>query len=105
MIVHFSSSKDEKILCNERLLNRHYNKSHATRIKSRLTELQNANNLGEIPQIPPPRRHKLTGEYKDCWGIDFSPNYRIILEPHGSFDITDLSTITEVKILKLEDYH
>lgn len=105
MRLHFSSSKDEKILSNERLLNRHYNKSHATRIKSRLTELQNANNLSEIPQVPPPRRHKLSGDLKDCWGIDYSPNYRIIIEPYGSFNINDLTTITEVKILMLEDYH
>ncbi len=105
MILHYNSSKDEKILCNERLLNKHYKKAHAIRIKSRLTELQSANNLSEIPQIPPPRRHKLSGDLKDCWGIDYSPNYRIIIEPYGSFDINDLTTIIEIKILKLEDYH
>lgn len=105
MILHFNSSKDEKILGNERLLNRHYNKSHANRIKSRITELQSANNLSEIPQIPPPRRHKLSGELNNCWGVDYSPNYRIIIEPYGLFNIDDLTTITEIKILKLEDYH
>jgi len=105
MILHFSTSKEEKILCNERLLNRHYNKVHAIRIKSRLTELQGANNLSEIPQIPPPRRHKLKGDFNDCWGIDYSPNFRIIIEPYGIYDIDDLTTITEVKILTLEDYH
>lgn len=105
MILHFNSSKDEKILCNERLLHRHYNKAHAKRIKSRLTELQSANNLGEIPQVPPPRRHKLKGEYADCWGIDYSPNYRIIIQPCGKYDINMLDTIKEVRILKLEDYH
>lgn len=105
MKIYYNSSKEQKVLCNERLLYRHYNKQHATRIKSRLTELQSANNLGEIPQIPPPRRHKLNGEYKDCWGIDYSPNYRIIIKPFGFFDINDLSTITEIKIIKLEDYH
>lgn len=105
MKLHFSSSKDEKILCNERLLYRHYNKSHANRIKARLTELRQANNLSEIPQVPPPRRHKLTGEFKDCWGIDYSRNFRIVIQPFGSFDINDLETITEVKILMLEDYH
>lgn len=105
MKLHFNSSKDQKILCNERLLNRHYNKRHATCIKSRLTELQSANNLGEIPQVPPPRRHKLSGQLKNCWGIDYSPNYRFIIEPYGIYDINDLTTITEIKIIKLEDYH
>ena len=105
MIVHYNSSKDEKILCNERLLYKNYKKEHAKKIQSRLTELEAANNLGEIPQIPPPRRHKLRGEYQMCWGIDYSPNYRIIIEPYGTYNIDDLTTITEIKILKLEDYH
>ncbi len=105
MRIHFSSTKIEKILTNERLINRNYNKEHAKRIKSRLTELQSARNLSEIPQTPPPRRHKLNGDYRDCWGIDYSRNFRIIIEPMGNFDINDLSTITEVKIVTLEDYH
>lgn len=105
MIVHYNCSKDEKILTNERLINKHYNKAHANRIKSRITELQSANNLNEIPQCPPPRRHKLSSNMQNCWGIDYSPNYRIIVEPYGSFDINDLTTITEIKILRLEDYH
>ena len=105
MELHYRSSKDEKILCDERLLHRYYKKAHANNIKSRLTELEGANNLSEIPQIPPPRRHKLNGKYNDCWGIDYSPNYRIIIEPCGIYDINDLTTITQIKILALEDYH
>ncbi|BDS16172.1 hypothetical protein JUM001_04060 [Clostridium perfringens] len=105
MRISFSSNKTEKILTNERLIDRRYNKEHAKRIKSRLTELRSAKNLNEIPQTPPPRRHKLNGEYKNCWGVDYSRNFRIVLEPIGNFDINDLSTITEVKIIALEDYH
>lgn len=105
MKIYFSSSKDEKILTNERLINKKYNRDDAKRIKSRMMELRSARNLGEIPQTPPPRRHKLSGNYRNSWGIDYSKNCRIIIEPYGEFDIEDLSSITEIKIINLEDYH
>ncbi|WP_455819590.1 hypothetical protein [Clostridium butyricum] len=105
MILYYKSTKDQKILSNERLLYKNYKKVHADKIKSRLTELKAANNLNEISTTPPPRRHKLGGGYDDCWGIDYSPNYRIIIKPCGTYDINDLTTITEIKILALEDYH
>lgn len=104
MILHYASTRDEKIFRNERLIKKYYGKD-STKISIRLTEFQAANNLGEIPDTPPPRRHKLQGNRKNCWGIDYSKNYRFILEPYGDFDINDLSTIVEVKIVSLEDYH
>ena len=45
-------------------------------------ELRAANNLSEIPDCPPPRRHKLSGNLKDYWGIDYSKNYRFIIRPY-----------------------
>lgn len=104
MVLHYSSNKDKKIFQNERLIKKYYGKD-GEKISNRLSELRAANNLYEIPSVPPPRRHKLDGDKKNCWGIDYSPNDRIIIEPVGEFDIEDLKTITEVKIICLEDYH
>lgn len=104
MILHYASSKDEKIFQNERLIKKYYGKD-GENIINRLSELRAANNLEEIPPVPPPRRHKLSNNMKNCWGIDYSKNDRIIIEPAGEFDIEDLKTITEIKIIKLEDYH
>lgn len=104
MIIHYDSKKLEKILTNPRLLKKYYGNDFS-RISNRLSEMRAANNLEEIPETPPPRRHKLAGNYKECWGIDYSKNDRIIIAPTGEFDINDLSTITEVTILNLEDYH
>lgn len=61
--------------------------------------------MAEIPEVPPPRRHKLEGRYKNCWGIDYSKNDRIIIQPVGDYDINDLTTITEILIVVLGDYH
>lgn len=104
MIIHYSSKKDKKILESERLIRIHYGKA-STNLINRLSELRAANSLQEIPQVPPPRRHKLKGDKKDCWGIDYTKNHRIIVQPCGIYDINDLRSIKEIKIVGLEDYH
>lgn len=104
MKILYSSKKLEKILTNPRLLKRYYSNDYS-RIMNRLSELKAANSLAEIPTTPPPRRHKLKGELSGKWGIDYSANHRIVLCPAGKYDINDLSTITEIIILSLEDYH
>jgi len=40
-----------------------------------------------------------------CWGINYSRNDRIIIRPIGEFDINDISSIVQVEIVDLEDYH
>lgn len=102
--LHYMSKRDEKVFQNERLILREYNKL-ADKIMNRLSELRAAESLEDIPNVPPPRRHKLTGNYQNCWGVDVSKNQRIVIEPYGDFDIMDLKTIKEVKIVKIEDYH
>lgn len=104
MLIKYSSNKLEKILTDDRLIKKYYSNDY-NRIKNRLSEMKAANNLSEIPDCPPPRRHKLSGNLKDYWGIDYSKNYRFIIRPVGEFDINDLSSICEIEIIDLEDYH
>ena len=104
MEIHYSSNRDKKIFQSERLIIREYSKL-ARNVMNRLSELRVAECLADIPNTPPPRRHKLTNNYERCWGIDVSKNHRIVIEPYGEFDVNDLTTIREIKILKVEDYH
>lgn len=104
MEIYYSSNKDEKILSNERLIKKHYSNDY-TKIMNRLSELRAANHLGEIPEVPPPRRHKLKGDFDGHWGIDYSKNDRFVIAPYGTYNIDDLSTIVAIKIISLEDYH
>ena len=104
MRISYSTSRLEKILTNERLIKRHYTKQHI-RLRNRISELRAAVSLADIPSDPPPRRHKLTGSLKGCWGIDISRNFRIIIKPQGSYDEHDLNTITDCLIIDIEDYH
>ena len=104
MVIYFSSGKQQRILGDERLLRKHYGKL-ADKIMIRLAELEAASSLEDIPSVPPPRRHKLAGNKSDQWGIDVSKNYRIVLEPYGQWEKDNLSTVREVRILDVEDYH
>ncbi|KOO48143.1 type II toxin-antitoxin system RelE/ParE family toxin [Priestia koreensis] len=104
MDILYASNKLEKILTNERLIKREYT-SFYQKVINRMSELRAANNLNEIPHDPPPRRHKLSGEYANCWGIDVSKNYRIILRPVENVDEMDAKLISAIEILKIEDYH
>lgn len=105
MNIKYKNKKLEKILNNERLLYQNYKKSEAIKIMSRMTEIRAAHCLADIPTTPPPRRHKLDNNKDGMWGIDYSVNDRIIIEPIGDFDENDLTTITDIKIVSLEDYH
>lgn len=104
MVLHYSTRKMGRILTSLRLIRKYYSNDY-DRLTNRLSELRAANNLSEISELPPPRRHKLNGEYKYCWGIDYSKNDRIVVKPEGEFCIDDLATITEIEIVTLGDYH
>lgn len=104
MIIHYSSRGDEKIFNSERLIKKYYTKDFSG-ITNRLSELRAANSLNDIPTIPPPLRHKLHGNYADCWGIRYSPNDRFVVRPYGTYDINDLTSINEITIVSTEDYH
>ncbi len=104
MVIHYSTKKLEKTLTNLRLIRKEYSQ-HYNNVINRLSELETANSLENISYLPPPRRHKLNGNLKNCWGIDYSKNMRIVITPIGSYEITNLATIIEIKILCLEDYH
>lgn len=95
----------KKILTNERIIHAVYVKELAIKIINRLSELRAANSLADIPEVPPPRRHKLMGNYAGCWSIMLSVNYRLIISPTGIYDYEDITSITEISIVDIVDYH
>lgn len=104
MKLYYSTKKLEKILRDNRQIKKYYPREY-NKIVNRLSELIVANNLSEIPHVPPPRRHKLFGDKEGCWGIDYSPNFRIIIKPVNEFSIDDLTTMTDIMVISLENYH
>ncbi|MCO4851737.1 type II toxin-antitoxin system RelE/ParE family toxin [Bacillus vallismortis] len=104
MKISYATKKLEKILTNERLVKKEYTLFYK-KVINRISEIRVANNLDEIPHVPPPRRHKLDGDYNNCWGIDISKNFRIVLRPIGDWDESELKSINEIEILSIGDYH
>lgn len=103
MEINYRSNKLKKTLSNERLMKKYYPNIH-NNLKSRLTELSSASNLAMISHVPPPRRHKLLGNYKDCWAVDVSNNQRLIFSPVNE-NVTNVSDITQIIIERIKDYH
>lgn len=97
------ANKLKKAFKSERELNATYGKELARNILKRISVLECANSLAMVPDVPPTRRHKLTGKFKGCWGIDISKNYRLIIKP--IVETENLSEIKEVDIIDIVDYH
>lgn len=104
MEIEYKSNKLKKILSDPRLIKRYHSDIYITLI-NRLSELKSVNNLSLISILPPPRRHKLSGEYTNCWSIDVSKNQRLIIKPHDSQIGFNDTEINKIIILKIVDYH
>ena len=48
----------------------------ANKLPRRIMELKSFNSLGDVPSVPPYRRHKLSGNLKNCYAINITSQYR-----------------------------
>lgn len=96
-------NKIEKKLESESAIKKNFGKL-AGKIIVRLSLLFAASCLDDIPNIPPTRRHKLTGNYKNCWGIEIEKNWRIIVRSNST-DCESLKEIKYITIVDIVDYH
>ncbi|HIW75927.1 MULTISPECIES: type II toxin-antitoxin system RelE/ParE family toxin [Gordonibacter] len=104
MEIKYADKSMMKILEDDRII-RKKRGDIAEKLIRRMSDLRVADNLSQITHLPSPRRHKLTGNWEGCWGIDVSKNQRLIVRPIGNFDPDDLTTITTIRIESIEDYH
>ena len=104
MEILYSNRKQEKILTNSRLVKKEYNEI-SNKLLNRLTELKSVDCLEDIPVVPPPRRHKLSGNLDNRWAVDLNGKMRLVFEPYGNYDVNDLTTINSIKIIDIMNYH
>ncbi len=111
MLITFKKSKLQKIFQSEKELRRVYGEVRGKKIQHGMDFLLAASCLEEIPIQKPFRRHELSLNRKGQFAIDIIKNYRLIFEPcneplpikeDGGLDLTK---ITEIKIIEVEDYH
>jgi len=96
------SLKLKKSFASEETLKKNYGKLFK-RIILCTSILLGADTLQDVPNVPPTRRHKLSGFYQDCWGIDLGKNWRMVLRPLPPCEI--LNKIKNIEIVDIVDYH
>ncbi len=111
MEITFKTNKLQKIFSSSSSLIQEYGVDRGKAIKKRINFIMSATNLAEIPTDKPFRRHSLKGKRKGLFAIDINKNYRLIFKPNNTPLTNDknfglnLSLITSIKILDVEDYH
>ncbi|BAK43481.1 hypothetical protein [Eggerthella sp. YY7918] len=109
MDIDFAKKKERRVFNNVKLLIRTYGPENARRIRLRVLEFNTARFLADIPETPPPRRHKLTNR-KEEYAVDVKHPFRLVFTPDpaspksadGAYDISE---VTGIIILRVEDYH
>ena len=111
MEVFFHSTKLQKLCNSEKDMLRDLGKKRAEKLKTRLTELRAVDNLAQIPSVPPPRCHALSGDRQGQLTVDLDHPYRLVfipannpvpVKPDGGLDRTN---VTAVEIVGIEDPH
>jgi proteic killer suppression protein len=110
MDIVFKTKKLEKEFNNQKSLEKSHGQKRAKRIRQRLDDLRDVNNLAEMRQLPG-RCHELTQDRQGQLALDLDHPYRLIFEPANEPIPTkedgglDWSKVTTVKILEIDDYH
>jgi proteic killer suppression protein len=110
MKLSYKNNKLKKSLTTDKGIAKSYG-TKAKKVKLRITQLENADNLEVISKLPVLRLHQHIGKGKGTWSIDIQENWRIlfdinqdpipILEDGG----IDLKSITIISIESVEDPH
>ena len=104
MKITYKNRRLKKILENERLIKKHYSKL-CNKILIRMTELEAVRDLSLISHEPPPRKHRLKGQYLSCYAVDLSGNWRLVFRPIDAQLGNSENKITEIIIVEIIDYH
>jgi proteic killer suppression protein len=111
MKISFQTRKFERAANSESQGNRQWGAPLAGKIRQRLLELAAANTLRDMSTLPPPRCHQLKKDLDELFAVDVSPNERLVFEvanrpiPKREDGGIDLSQVTEIEVLRIEDYH
>ena len=110
MQIFIKTKKLAKILNSEQKLIKKYGKSSAKKIMQRLDDMQNAESLEELMNLPG-RHHQLKGNKKGLFACDLEHPLRLIYKPAteplpvNENNVIIYSEVTEIEILSIEDYH
>jgi toxin HigB-1 len=107
----FRTKKLARILNSQKLLVQAYGAENGRLIMRRMAVLSAAPTLAEVSVTPPERRHELKGDMVGQFAVDVKQPYRLVFVPFGdpvpllADGGYDLTRITAIEILAVEDYH
>ena len=111
MRISYKTRKLEKQFSSAKEISKNFG-VNAKRVSQRKAELESADNLEILMQIPAANCHPLKGDRDGEWALDVSKNHRIIFEidhdpiPTKETGSIDAVKITDVIIINVnEDYH
>ena len=109
MKLTYKTNKLQK-LCEDPSSNRELVKKYgaevANKLPRRIKELKAFNSLNDVPPSLPYRRHKLSGDLKDCFAVNITGQYRLIFRQKENNIITeDLREIKEIEIMEVSKHY
>ena len=110
MIIYFRTKKLQKLCSQKKEMQKKYDKDNQNILQQRLMELSGAGNLLEISHLPPPRCHELMNR-KGVFSVNLKQPLRLLFVPSGdpiprkADGGIDLSLVTEIEIISIEDTH
>ena len=111
MEVTFSTKKLATLCCSAKEMKAKWGQRMAEKLQQRLLELVAADSLGDVPRVPPPRCHELTGDLKGKLAVDLVHPYRLVFSPgHDPRPVKedgglDWAQVTEIVVESVIDYH
>lgn len=111
MDVTFSTNKLAKLCSTAKEMKAKWGQRMAERLEQRLFELVAADTLDDVPRVPPPRCHELTGDLKEKLAVDLVHPYRLVFSPahdprpEKEDGGLDWAHVTEIVVEAVIDYH
>ena len=111
MDVTFSTNKLAKLCSTAKEMKAKWGQRMAERLQQRLFELVAADTLDDVPRVPPPRCHELTGDLKGKLAVDLIHPYRLVFSPghdprpEKKDGGLDWAQVTEIVVEAVIDYH
>lgn len=111
MEITFTSRKLAKTCNSKSNLDRAYGSECAEKVASRLQTLEAADSLADVMKVPQCRCHPLKGDRAGEFAVDVKHPFRLVFKPaHNPLPEKedgglDLTKVTSVEILRIEDYH
>lgn len=110
MKLTFKNRKLEKQLTDPKEMTKSFGQL-AAKLKMRIKNLRDSDNLAMMRNIPAARCHELAGDRRGELAVDVSGNYRLIFEPchdpvpRKADGGLDWDAVTCIQLNGIEDYH